>query len=122
MPWVPVETVVTAEQAGGWLPGWQQAPHQPRAGVGYSGDVPVVFVNGAADPVDPPANVAAAPRTMPNALLVTVPGGSHQVAPAGCVPAQSTAFILAGKPADRARWAACIRALRHAYPAFPPAP
>ena len=85
-------------------------------------NVPAVFVNGTADPVDPPANVAATQRTMPNALLVTVPGGSHEVAPTGCIPAQSTAFILAGKPANKARWAACARTLGHEYPAFPPAP
>ena len=85
-------------------------------------NVPVVFVNGTADPADPPANVAAAPRTMPNALLVTVPGGSHQVAPTGCITAQSRAFILAGKPANRASWAACAHAMGHRLPGFPPAP
>jgi hypothetical protein len=84
--------------------------------------VPVVFVNGTADPTDPPANVAAAPRTMPNALLVTVPGGSHEIAAGGCLSAQATAFILAGKPANRAAWAACARTLGRDYPAFPPAP
>ena len=84
--------------------------------------VPVVFVNGTADLDDPPANVAAAPRTMPHALLVTIPGGSHEVAPGGCLSAQATAFILAGKPASRAAWAACARTLAHHYPAFPPAP
>jgi pimeloyl-ACP methyl ester carboxylesterase len=106
---------------------WQQKlcalwPHDPGVSGVVRSTVPVVFVNGTADPADPPANVAAAPRTMPNALLVTVPGGSHQVAPTGCIPAQSTAFILAGKPANRASWAACTHALQHAYPAFPPAP
>jgi hypothetical protein len=85
-------------------------------------NVPIVFVNGTADPTDPPANVAAAPATMPNALLVSVPGGSHEVGPTGCIPARSAAFILAGKPANRARWAACARTLGHRYPAFPPAP
>ena len=106
---------------------WQQKlcalwPHDPGVSGVVHSNVPVVFVNGTADPADPPANVAAAPRTMPNALLVTVPGGSHQVAATGCIPAQSTAFILAGKPANRASWAACTRTLQHAYPAFPPAP
>jgi pimeloyl-ACP methyl ester carboxylesterase len=106
---------------------WQQKlcalwPHDPGVSGVVRSNVPVVFVNGTADPADPPANVAAAPRTMPNALLVTVPGGSHQVAPTGCVPARATAFILAGKPADRAGWAACTRAMQRAYPAFPPAP
>ena len=106
---------------------WQQQlcaiwPHDPGVSGVVRSNVPIVFVNGTADPVDPPANVAAAPRTMPNALLVTVPGGSHQVAPTGCIPAQSTAFIQAGKPANRDSWAACTRALQHAYPAFPSAP
>jgi pimeloyl-ACP methyl ester carboxylesterase len=106
---------------------WQQQlcaiwPHDPGVSGVVRSNVPVVFVNGSADPADPPANVAAAPRTMPNALLVTVPGGSHDVAPTGCIPAQSTAFILAGKPANRAAWAACTRTLGHEYPAFPPAP
>ncbi len=106
---------------------WQQQlcatwPHDRGVSGVVHSTVPVVFVNGTADPADPPANVAAAPRTMPNALLVTVPGGSHQVAPTGCIPAQSTAFILAGKPANRAAWAACTRILGREYPAFPPAP
>jgi pimeloyl-ACP methyl ester carboxylesterase len=106
---------------------WQQQlcalwPHDPGVSGVVRSTVPAVFVNGTADPVDPPANVAAAPQTMPNALLVTVPGGSHDVAPTGCIPAQSTAFILAGKPANKTRWAACARTLGHEYPAFPPAP
>jgi pimeloyl-ACP methyl ester carboxylesterase len=106
---------------------WQQQlcalwPHDPGVSGVVRSTVPVVFVNGTADPADPPANVAAAPRTMRGALLVTVPGGSHEVAPTGCIPAQSTAFILAGKPASRAAWAACTRAMGQHYPAFPPAP
>ena len=106
---------------------WQQQlcaiwPHDSGVSGVVRSNVPAVFVNGTADPVDPPANVAAAPQTMPNALLVTVPGGSHEVAPTGCIPAQSTAFIQAGKPANKARWAACARTQGHTYPAFPPAP
>jgi pimeloyl-ACP methyl ester carboxylesterase len=38
-----------------------------------------VFLNGTADPADPPVNVAAATRTMPHALLVSVPGTAHWV-------------------------------------------
>jgi pimeloyl-ACP methyl ester carboxylesterase len=106
---------------------WQQQlcaswPHDPGVSGVVRSNVPVVFVNGTTDPVDPPANVAAAPRTMPHALLVTVPGGSHEVAAGGCLSARATAFILAGKPANRAAWAACARALGYHYPAFPPAP
>ncbi len=77
---------------------------------------------GTADPTDPPANVAAAPRTMPNALLVAVPGRTHIGVDVGCVRPQIIAFIQAGVPANRASWAACTRALQHEVPAFPPAP
>jgi pimeloyl-ACP methyl ester carboxylesterase len=106
---------------------WQQQlcaiwPHDPGVSGIVRSNVPVVFVNGTADPADPPANVAAAPATMPNALLVSIPGGSHDVAATGCIPALSTAFILAGKPANRARWTACARTMGHYYPPFPPAP
>ena len=96
-------------------------PHDPGVSGVVRSHVPVVFVNGTADPVDPPANVAAAARTMPSALLVTVPGGSHDVAAGGCLSAQATAFILAGKP-NPAAWAACARRLGREYPAFPRAP
>jgi pimeloyl-ACP methyl ester carboxylesterase len=106
---------------------WQQQlcalwPHDPGVSGVVRSNVPVVFVNGTADPVDPPANVAVAPRTMRGALLVTIPGGSHEIAAGGCLAAQATAFILAGKPANRAAWATCARALGHQYPAFPSAP
>jgi len=106
---------------------WQQHlcalwPHDPGVSGVVHSTVPIVFVNGTADPTDPPANVAAAPATMPNALLVTIPGGSHEVAPSNCLAHQATAFIQAGKPANRAAWAACARTLGHKYPAFPPAP
>ena len=106
---------------------WQQQlcaiwPHDPGVSGVVRSNVPVVFVNGTADPSDPPANVAAAPRTMPHALLVTIPGGIHDVAATGCIPAQTTAFILAGNPANRASWTACARAMGHHLPAFPPAP
>jgi pimeloyl-ACP methyl ester carboxylesterase len=39
--------------------------------------VPVAFLSGTADPGDPPASVAGATATMPNALLVQVPGSGH---------------------------------------------
>ncbi len=95
-------------------------PHDPGVSGVVHSNVPVVFVNGTADPVNPPANVAAAPRTMPRALLVTIPGGSHQVAAGTCLAGQATAFIQAGTPARPAAWAACARTLGQRYPAFPP--
>ena len=106
---------------------WQQQlcatwPHDRGVSGAVHSNVPIVFVNGTADPADPPANVAAAPRTMRGALLVTIPGGSHQVTPSNCLARQAAAFIQAGEPANRAAWAACARTLGHNYPAFPPAP
>jgi pimeloyl-ACP methyl ester carboxylesterase len=72
---------------------WQQMlcamwPHAQGASGVVRSAAPILFLNGSADPTDPPANVAAATRTMPNALLVAVPGGlpfirhsRHQRAP-----------------------------------------
>ena len=63
--------------------------------------VPIVFLNGANDPVDPPANVAGATATMPNALLVPVPDSGHwtlNLSPhPACLLANTTAFIQAGE-------------------------
>src|SRR5271157_709616 len=97
-------------------------PHDPGVSGIVRSTAPIVFLNGTADPAEPPANVAAAPRTMPSALRVSVPGGAHGVLTTGWVLTQTTAFIQAGMPANRAGWAACTRALQHELPAFPPAP
>jgi pimeloyl-ACP methyl ester carboxylesterase len=101
---------------------WQQQlcalwPHDPGVSGVVRSSAPVLFLNGAADPDDPPANVAAAPRTMPNALLVSVPYGGHGVLTTGCVLAQANAFIQAGVPASRSAWAACTRTIQP--PPFP---
>jgi pimeloyl-ACP methyl ester carboxylesterase len=69
----------------------------------------VVFLNGSADPADPPANVAAAARTMPQATLVTVPDAAHGVLSQGCLLSQVTRFVQSGRPIDRATWTACAR-------------
>jgi hypothetical protein len=37
----------------------------------------MLFINGAADPKDPPANVAGAARAYPNSLALTVPNQAH---------------------------------------------
>jgi hypothetical protein len=84
-----------------------------------------VFLNGAEDIYDPPANVAAASSTMPGALLVSVPGSGHWtlIAPhAGCLIADATAFIDAGGPASAAAWSACTRTIPARLPPFPQAP
>lgn len=80
---------------------------------------PMVFLNGSADPADPPANVAAASATMPRALAVTVPGGRHGVVTLGCLLDETTAFLRAGQAPEPDRWAACARTAATALPPFP---
>ena len=90
-------------------------PHDPGVSGTVHTAVPVVFLNGTADTADPPANVAGATATMPNALLVSVPGTGHwtlnNATDPGCLIAATTSFIQAGRPANPAPWQACTRAL-----------
>ena len=98
-------------------------PHDPGASGTVRSDVPIVFLNGTADPGDPPASVAGARATMPNALLVFVPGVAHWTLDwnpdPGCLLAATTAFIRAGQPARPAAWDACTRALAAEPMPFP---
>jgi TAP-like protein len=72
--------------------------------------VPVLLLNGGADPQDPPDNVAAAPTQMAGSLTVVVPGQGHGVATVGCLPPLIAGFIEAGRP-DRAAADACIASI-----------
>jgi pimeloyl-ACP methyl ester carboxylesterase len=92
--------------------------HDPGASGPVRTSVPVVFLNGTADPADPPANVAAAADTMPNALLVPVPGGAHGVL-TGCLVPLVTDFVETGATRDEAAWTACARSREAQYPPFP---
>ncbi len=98
-------------------------PHDPGVSGTVRSTVPVVFLNGTADTTDPPANVAGATATMPNALLVSVPGTGHwtldNATDPGCLLAATTAFIQAGQPASPAPWNACTRALAQELVPFP---
>ncbi len=98
-------------------------PHEPGVSGSVRSTVPVVFLNGTLDTTDPPANVAGATATMPNALLVSVPGTGHftlaNATDPACLIAATTAFILAGRPASPAPWNACTRALAHELVPFP---
>jgi pimeloyl-ACP methyl ester carboxylesterase len=98
-------------------------PHDPGVSGTVRSTVPVVFLNGTADNTDPPANVAGATATMPNALLVAVPGTGHwtlnNATHPGCLLAATTAFIQAGQPASPAPWNACTRALAQELVPFP---
>ena len=92
-------------------------PHDPGVSGTVRSTVPVVFLNGTADPADPPANIAAAAATMPNALLVSVPGTGHWIlnnaTGSGCLFAATTAFIQAGLARPPG-------ALEHLHPRHPP--
>ena len=89
--------------------------------IGASGLVhssaPIVFLNGTADPDDPPANVAGAAATMLNSLSVAVQGYGHgQLAQdtSGCLAREATAFLQRGVPSTPAGWPCATD------PPFPP--
>jgi len=131
--WAAMNPAPMSQEAGSFpfgpmsldVAAWQQHlcmlwPHDPGVSGVVRSSAPVLFLNGAADPADPPANVAAAPQTMPNALLVSVPGGAHGVLATGCVLPQAIAFIQVGVPASRSAWAACTRTIQPLpFPAAP---
>ncbi len=114
------EVTIKAEGFHALCAAW---PHDPGVSGTVRSTVPIVFLNGTADPGDPPASVAGATATMPNALLVAVPGIGHWTLNwnphPGCLLAATTAFIQAGQPASPAPWHACTRALAQELVPFP---
>lgn len=56
----------------------------------------MLLILGDADPQNPPANVADAPRELPNSLTVVLPGHAHTVGNLGCMPSIIEAFVQAG--------------------------
>lgn len=58
--------------------------------------VPALVLVGGSDPKDPPANTAGVTQAMPNAKVITVPGGAHGVAGVGCLPRVIDDFLEAG--------------------------
>lgn len=91
-------------------------PHDEGVTGPVATDVPVLFVNGTADPADPPANVAAAAATMPNATFVTAPGAGHGVIDGCLIPLVET-FVQTAKAPAAAEWQRCLGTM--AAPAFP---
>ena len=90
-------------------------------GGAVTADVPVLFVNGAADPADPPENVAAAAATMPNATFVAVPGGGHGVID-GCLLPLVETFVAKAVAPGAAAWQHCYETSPTTWkPAFPSA-
>ena len=114
------EVTVNAEGLRALCAVW---PHDPGVSGTVRSTVPVVFLNGTADPGDPPASVAGATATMPNALLVPVPGIGHFTLGwnphPGCLTAATTAFVQAGRPASLAAWQACTQAIAAEPMPFP---
>ncbi len=52
-----------------------------RYGLQKPSDVPVLMINGTADPQDPPANMAGAQQVWPNSRLLLEPGQAHGIDP-----------------------------------------
>ncbi len=82
----------------------------PQA-TGASGTVrstaPIVFLNGTADPADPPSNVAGAAATMPNSISVVVQSYGHGVFSqdsSGCLAGEANVFLAKGVPSKPADW------------------
>ncbi|MHB8490185.1 MAG: alpha/beta hydrolase [Candidatus Dormibacteria bacterium] len=106
--------VERAVLSGAFCTAWPEA-------IGASGQVrsaaPIVFLNGTADPADPPANVAGAAATMPNSLSVQVQGYGHgQLSQdtSGCLTREAIAFLERGVGSTPADWPCA------ADPPFPP--
>ena len=59
-------------------------------------DTPTLVLVGGSDPKDPPANTAGVAQAMPNAKVITVPGGGHGVSSVGCLPRIVDDFLEAG--------------------------
>jgi pimeloyl-ACP methyl ester carboxylesterase len=59
-------------------------------------DVPILLINGEADPQDPPANVADARERYPNSLGLVAPGQGHAYTGLPCQSAIVTDFIASG--------------------------
>ena len=57
-------------------------------------DVPVLLINGDADPQDPPGNVAGAGRLFPDSLALTVPYEGHHYASTPCQAGIFQAFLV----------------------------
>ena len=69
-----------------------------------------MFLNGTADPVDPPAKVADAHATMPNSLVVPVadPGhGQLDFDPTGCLGDDVNTFLAQGVLSTLDSWEGC---------------
>ncbi len=82
-------------------------PHAEGASGPVYSSAPIVFLNGTADPADPPDNVAGAIATMPNSLVVPVTGFAHSVInqdSTSCLTDKATTFIELGQRSILSNW------------------
>ena len=97
-PWARIDVEATAKESVGsyyaqtymaGLPNQLTAcPYVPKADVGpgsLHAQTPVLFVQGGADPQDPPENVAGATSQLPRSVTVVVPWAGHSWAWDGCL-------------------------------------
>ncbi len=84
--------------------GWPRANVTAADRAPVSSNVPVLLLSGELDPVTPPSNAAAAARTLPNSLQITVPGEGHGALQRSCTRRIVADFIdrasVAGLSAD----------------------
>jgi pimeloyl-ACP methyl ester carboxylesterase len=66
----------------------------PDTGVVPRVRTPVLFLVGGMDPQDPLVNVADAPKSLPNAQILVVPGAGHGAVQYGCLPEVAARFFL----------------------------
>lgn len=94
---------VAVENARWWTAACPLFPTAGKAaddGVAKVSDVPVLVMNGSADPQDPPANMADAMRLWPNGVHLTEPGQSHGISAWQCRESITAAFITNGTVRD----------------------
>lgn len=116
------ETAFTAQAQS--RAAWQQVvcplwPHDEGVGGTVATQAPILFLNGTADPADPPAVVADVQRTIPNAARYAVPGVGHaDVVDTPCLVDLLQRFVVDAGPPPDAEWQQCFDQVTAGLPAF----
>lgn len=79
---------------------WPQGRTSPALAQPVASDVPVLLINGDADPITPPYYAEEVAESLPNSRLLVIPQAGHGVLTLGCMPTVVAAFIAAGSVAD----------------------
>lgn len=112
-PWASLDPAATARAASGSYLGHAAVararffarvcgvvPPEREPATFAPSDRPVLLLAGAADPLDPPANVRGFRQAFPNGRLVVVPGGGHGQLARPCVAGLVARFVAAGSTDD----------------------